>query len=78
MKTDLASLLGTDDDAPPTDDKPSIGDALGETPDEPTSGTDVTTEAKKETGQKLLDAFKAGDPMAMFDAVSSVISLAGD
>lgn len=79
MKPDLSDLLG-DGDSPAADDgKPSIGDALGEAPDGgDASGTDVTAEAKKETGQKLLDAFESKDPSAMFDAVASVIALQGD
>lgn len=78
MKPDLSDLLG-DGDSPAADGaKPSIGDALGEAPEGDTSGTDVTAEAKKETGQKLLDAFESKDPSAMFDAVASVIALQGD
>lgn len=77
MKPDLASL-GLDDGPAPADDKPSIGDALGipaDDPDGDQSGTDVTSEAKKECGDKLLSAFESKDPMAMFDAFQGAMSL---
>lgn len=79
MKPDLADLLGDDGPAGGPGDKPGIGEALGETPDgDGDSGTDVTAEAKHETGAKLLAAFESKDPTAMFDAVADVIALAGD
>lgn len=73
---DITALLGDgDNDA---DDKPSIGDALGMPPEDgDQSGTDVTHEAKVETGTKLLKAFESKDPAAMFDAVSSVVAMQG-
>lgn len=77
-KPDLASLLGTDDAPPDAGDKPSIGEALGEPDgDEGASGSDVTTEAKKESGEKLLHAFESKDPMAMYEAVCGVLNLEG-
>lgn len=77
MKPDLASLGLDDADGAADDGKPSIGDALGEPSgdDGDGSGSDVTAEAKKETGEKLLSAFEAKDPTAMFDAVAAVLSL---
>lgn len=73
----LENILPMDDGADEGgDDKPSIGDALGVPDDEEAgSGADVTTEAKKECGEKLLEAFKANDPIAMFNAVAGVQSL---
>lgn len=81
MKPSIADILGPGDDSGPGGDeaaKPSIADALGEAPPEDAdSGTDVTGEAKKEAGQKLMAAHDSGDPVALFDAIKGIIDLVG-
>ncbi len=78
-RPDISALLGgPDGDADAPSDKPSIGEALGDVPPEgDESGTDVTHEAKVETGHKLLKAFESKDPVAMYDAVCSVVNMEG-
>lgn len=81
MKPSLSDLLGPPDGADPSDpgdDKPTIGDALGEAqPDDGADGGDATDEAKADAGTKLLQAFESKDPKAMFDAVAGVVALNG-
>ena len=81
MKPSLSDLLGPPDGADPGgpgDDKPTIGDALGEPPpDDADTQGDATDEAKTEAGTKLLSAFDSKDPKAMFDAVAGVVALNG-
>lgn len=80
MKPSLEDILGPAQDHPSAgggDDKPSIGEALGEPPADDDSSSDVTGEAKEDAGQKLLAAFDSKDPKAMFDAVAGVVALQG-